>query len=51
MKKKITIVDYGSGNIFSAHHSFLKVIKENLIDADIAVSNDPKVMTKKITIR
>jgi len=41
MKKKITIVDYGLGNILSAEQSFVKVIKENQINADVKISNLP----------
>ena len=32
MKKKITIVDYGLGNILSAQQSFLRVSKLNNIE-------------------
>ena len=39
MKKKITIVDYGLGNILSAEQSFIRVIKENKIYADVKISN------------
>ena len=35
MKKNITIIDYGSGNILSAKQSFARVIKEQNIDAII----------------
>jgi len=41
MKKLITIVDYGLGNILSAEQSFIKVIKENTINADVKISNVP----------
>ena len=41
MKKKITIVDYGLGNILSAEQSFIKVIKDNKINADVKISNLP----------
>ena len=41
MKKKITIVDYGLGNIVSAQQSFLKVIKDNGLDARVIISNSP----------
>ena len=41
MKKKITIVDYGLGNILSAEQSFIRVIKENEINADVKISNLP----------
>ena len=40
MKKKITIVDYGSGNIFSAQQSFLKVIREKKINAEVKISSN-----------
>ena len=42
MKKTITIVDYGSGNLLSAQQSFIKVANLANIDADIKISNDPK---------
>jgi glutamine amidotransferase len=42
MKKIITIVDYGLGNIMSAQQSFNKVIREKNIDGDVFISNDPK---------
>ena len=41
MNKKITIVDYGLGNIFSAQQSFLKVIFESSLSAEVVVSNLP----------
>jgi imidazole glycerol-phosphate synthase subunit HisH len=41
MKKKITIVDYGLGNIVSAQQSFLKVIQDNSWHADVIISNNP----------
>jgi len=46
MKKKITIVDYGLGNILSAKQSFIRVIKENKINADVKISNSPSEITK-----
>ena len=42
MKKKITIVDYGSGNLLSAKQSLLKVASLKNIDANIEISNNPK---------
>ena len=42
MKKKITIVDYGSGNLLSAKQSFVKVANLNNINADIKISSDPQ---------
>ena len=41
MKKKITIVDYGSGNLLSAQQSFIKASNLSNIDAEIQISNDP----------
>ena len=46
--KKITIVDYGSGNVLSAQKSFIKIAKENNIEADVLISkklNDVKNST------
>ena len=42
MKKNITILDYGSGNVLSAMQSFARVIKNNDFDADINISGNPK---------
>ncbi len=42
MKKNITILDYGSGNILSAMQSFSRIIKNNELDADICISGNPK---------
>ena len=44
MKKKITIIDYGSGNILSAKQSFAKVIKKENIDADVCISGNPEII-------
>ena len=41
MKKKITIVDYGLGNIVSAKQSFTKIIKNNNFKYDIVISKNP----------
>ncbi|MDC6447478.1 imidazole glycerol phosphate synthase subunit HisH [Alphaproteobacteria bacterium] len=46
MKKNITIIDYGSGNILSAKQSFAKVIKMNDYDADVNISGKPEVVKK-----
>ena len=44
MKKNITIIDYGSGNILSAKQSFVRtIIKEN-IDADVCISGNPETI-------
>ena len=42
MKKKITIVDYGSGNLLSAQQSFIKVVNLIDVDAEIQISNKPE---------
>ena len=36
--KKITIVDYGSGNVLSAQKSFIKIARDNNIEADVLIS-------------
>ena len=41
MKKKITIVDYGSGNLLSAKQSFVKVASLENTNAEIQISSDP----------
>ena len=46
--KKLTIVDYGSGNVLSAQKSFVKIAKDNNIEADVLISkklNDVKNST------
>ena len=46
--KKITIVDYGSGNVLSAQKSFVKIAKDNNIDVEVLISkkiNDVKNST------
>ncbi len=46
--KKITIVDYGSGNVLSAQKSFVKIAKDNNIEAEVLISkklNDVKNST------
>ena len=50
MKKKITIINYGSGNILSAKQSFAKVIKKNDYDADVCISQNPDVVKKSTHI-
>ena len=42
MKKTITIVDYGSGNLLSAQQSFIKAASSIGVDAEICISNNPK---------
>ena len=36
--KKITIVDYGSGNVLSAQKSFVKIAKDNNTKVDVLIS-------------
>ncbi len=46
--KKITIVDYGSGNVLSAQKSFIKIAKDYNIEVDVLISkklNDIKNST------
>tara|TARA_B100000427_G_scaffold32808_1_gene23944 strand:- start:7658 stop:8293 length:636 start_codon:yes stop_codon:yes gene_type:complete len=42
MKKKVTIVDYGLGNIVSAQQSFLNVVQKNNLKADVIISDKPE---------
>ncbi|MDC0161648.1 imidazole glycerol phosphate synthase subunit HisH [bacterium] len=44
MKKKITIINYGSGNILSAKQSFAKVIQLHNLDAEVCISGNPKTI-------
>jgi len=46
MKKKITIVDYGSGNLLSAKQSFVKVANLQNTNAEIQISSDPLSLIK-----
>ena len=46
MKKNITIIDYGSGNILSAMQSFAKVIKMHDLCADVKISSNPQSIKK-----
>ncbi len=38
--KKITIVDYGSGNVMSAQKSFIRITNEKSIEAKVIISKD-----------
>ena len=40
--KKIAIIDYGLGNIFSAQQSFIKSINDNNFNAQTIITNKPK---------
>jgi glutamine amidotransferase len=42
MKKNITIIDYGSGNILSAQQSFARIIEINNLDANVKISGNPE---------
>ncbi|MDA9620702.1 imidazole glycerol phosphate synthase subunit HisH [Pelagibacteraceae bacterium] len=44
MKKNITIINYGSGNILSAKQSFARVIETENIDADVCISGKPEII-------
>ena len=46
MKKNITIIDYGSGNILSAKQSFARVIKNNNLQAEVSISGNPEEIKK-----
>ena len=36
--KRSLVVDYGSGNALSAQKSFVKIAKDNNIEADVLIS-------------
>ena len=38
--KQITIIDYGSGNVLSAQKSFIKIAKDNNIEAKVLISKN-----------
>ena len=38
--KKITIIDYGSGNVLSAQQSFIKTSNDNKIESKVIISNN-----------
>ena len=44
MKKKITIIDYGSGNKQSAKQSFTRVTRTENIDAEVCISGNPEII-------
>ena len=45
MQKKVTIVDYGLGNILSAQQSFIKVAEDNKLDIKVVITNKPEVVS------
>lgn len=42
MSEKIVIIDYGSGNLHSAHKTFAHVADQSELSADISISADPQ---------
>lgn len=46
MKRNITVIDYGSGNILSAMQSFAQVIKIHKLDAEVKISRNPESIKK-----
>ena len=50
MKKKVTIVDYGLGNILSAQQSFLKVAEDNKLNVSVVITNRPEVISNSTHI-
>ena len=50
MKKKVTIVDYGLGNILSAQQSFLKVAEDNKLNVSVVITNRPEVVSNSTHI-
>ncbi|HKH34985.1 MAG TPA: imidazole glycerol phosphate synthase subunit HisH, partial [Beijerinckiaceae bacterium] len=42
----VTIVDYGSGNLHSAHKAFERAAREAGVDQAIAVTSDPEAVAK-----
>ena len=50
MKKKISIVDYGLGNVLSAQQSFIKVANDNKIKANVVITNQANNIAKSTHI-
>ena len=50
MNKKVTIVDYGLGNILSAQQSFLKVAEDNKLNVSVVITNRPEVVSNSTHI-
>ena len=44
MKKKVSIIDYGLGNIVSAQQSFIKDARENNLNVDVVITNKVKTL-------
>jgi glutamine amidotransferase len=49
-KNSIVIIDYGSGNIRSAAKAFERVIRDENLDMDVVVSNDPESLNRAARI-
>ena len=50
MQRKITIVDYGLGNIVSAQQSFIKDAKEHNLNVDVVITNDVETINNSTHI-
>jgi glutamine amidotransferase len=44
MSESIAIIDYGSGNLRSAHKAFERVINEQALNANVLVTSDPDLV-------
>ena len=42
--QRVAIIDYGSGNLHSAHKAFERAARDAKLNADIVVTSDPKVV-------
>lgn len=52
VKQRVTIIDYGSGNLRSAARAFEHMARERELDIDVAISSDPSdiLNTDKIVL-
>jgi glutamine amidotransferase len=50
MIKNVAIIDYGLGNILSTQQSFLKVANDNIIKANVIITNQPRKITESTHI-
>ena len=50
MIKNVAIVDYGLGNILSTQQSFLKVVNDNNIKANVMITNQPRKIAESTHI-
>lgn len=44
--QRVAIIDYGSGNLHSAHKAFERAARDAKLNADIVVTSDPKVVAR-----